>query len=506
MSRNLTIYRYGGRQNPFDDRGDGDAGGYGAPQPPRPPPGQFGGGPRPGGNRGPAMGRDDYSSSQNVEMASLTQNGAGFSGQGASSNSDPNFILNECRSIDDGVGQIEGNLNQLRMLQDRSLNEADAAGSQTQRQLDSLSSETMAMYRALTDRVRKVKSSPEASQARNTAQVNRVDRRLKAAINQYQQIESGFRQKSRDQLERQYRYVRPDADEREVRDAVEDAANGGGQIFQQALMQSDRRGQARAVLNAVQDRHEQMKKIEQQMIELAQLFQDMDTLIVQQDVQVAQIEQKGEEIVENLDKGNEEIVVAVETAKKTRKKKWICLGICITIVVVIAAIVAIYFLIINPPRGNNNNNNNNAAAPAATPVPTANANPKRSLGNGLPESEHVEFDGDRPIFNIYAQSKIVLTEDQLDSKTEEESSPLAHFAGKSSVQKRYVVTEDAGPSPDPTGPLGQGMSSMHSEGGKFKSSSRASEESPKSKRLALSGGKAYDIDSATLVVRATKTE
>ncbi|TLD24304.1 hypothetical protein PspLS_06725, partial [Pyricularia sp. CBS 133598] len=496
-------YRYGGRQNPFDDRGDGGAGGYGG-QPPRPPPGQFGGGPRPGGNRGPAMGRDDYSSSQNVEMASLTQNGAGFSGQGASGNSDPNFILNECRSIDDGVGQIEGNLNQLRMLQDRSLNEADAAGSQTQRQLDSLSSETMAMYRALTDRVRKVKSSPEASQARNTAQVNRVDRRLKAAINQYQQIESGFRQKSRDQLERQYRYVRPDADDREVRDAVEDAANGGGQIFQQALMQSDRRGQARAVLNAVQDRHEQMKKIEQQMIELAQLFQDMDTLIVQQDVQVAQIEQKGEEIVENLDKGNEEIVVAVETAKKTRKKKWICLGICITIVVVIAAIVAIYFLVISPPRPNNNNA---PAAPAATATPTANANPKRSLGNGLPEVEHVDFDGERPVFNIYAQSKIVLTEDEFDSKTEEESSPLAHFAGKSSVMKRYVVAEeDASPSPDPTGPLGQGISSMHSEGGEFKSTSWASDGSRKNKRLALPGGKAFDVDSAKLVVRATKTE
>ena len=291
------------------------------------------------------MGHDDYGSS-NVEMASLAQNAGSFAQQ----NSDPNFVLNECRSIDEGVGNIEQNLNQLRMLQERSLNEADAAGSQTQRQLDQVSSETMAMYRTLTDRVRKVKSSPEATSARNAAQVNRVDRRLKAAINSYQQIESGFRQKSRDQLERQYRYVRPDADEREVREAVEDAANGGGQIFQQALMQSDRRGQARVVLSAVQDRHEQLKKIEQQMIELAQLFQDMDTLIVQQEVQVAQIEQKGEEVVENLDKGNEEIHVAVETAKKTRKKKWICLGITVAIILIIAIGVGAW-IAINKPFG-----------------------------------------------------------------------------------------------------------------------------------------------------------
>jgi syntaxin 1B/2/3 len=92
-------------------------------------------------------------------------------------------------------------------------------------------------------------------------------------------------------------------------------------------MQSNRVGQARQALSAVQDRHAALQKIEQQMVELAQLFQDMDTLVVQQDVAVAQIEQKGEEVVENLDKGNEEIAVAVETAKKTRKKKWICLGI-----------------------------------------------------------------------------------------------------------------------------------------------------------------------------------
>ena len=63
------------------------------------------------------------------------------------------------------------------------------------------------------------------------------------------------------------------------------------------------------------------------MIELAQLFQDMDTLVVQQEVQVTQIEQKGEEVVENLDKGNEEIGTAVVSAKRTRKNKWICLGI-----------------------------------------------------------------------------------------------------------------------------------------------------------------------------------
>lgn len=256
----------------------------------------------------------------NVEMAPLTQNAGNISA------GDPNAILNECRDIDRGIEQVERNLEQLRMFQQRTLDDADSsASSAANRQLDSLSTDTMALYRTLTERVRTVKSSPDARSPKNAPQIGRVDRRLKQAITQYQQVESQFRKRTQDQMARQYRIVRPDATEQEVREAVEDTT--GGQVFSQALMQSDRQGRARAALSAVQDRHTALVKIERQMEELAQLFQDMDTLVVQQEAAITQIEQKGEEVVDNLDKGNEEIGVAVNTARKTRKKKWICLGI-----------------------------------------------------------------------------------------------------------------------------------------------------------------------------------
>ncbi|KAH6657890.1 t-SNARE [Truncatella angustata] len=270
-------------------------------------------------------------------MASLSQNTTTF---GASN---PNALLNECADIGRGIDTIDKNLQQMRMLQDRSLNEADSSASGTTRQLDSLSSETMAHYRTLVDRVRVLKSNPESQTPKNSPQVQRIDRRLKEAINAYQQVESQFRKKNQDQMARQYRIVRPDADESEVRAAVDDPT--GGQVFQQALMQSNRRGQAQSVLSAVQDRHAQLQKIEQQLIELAQLFQDMDTLVVQQEELVTNIEQKAEETVENFDKGNEEIGTAITTARGTRKKKWICLGIVVAIIVVIVVIVVVYMLV-----------------------------------------------------------------------------------------------------------------------------------------------------------------
>ncbi|KAJ8115716.1 hypothetical protein ONZ43_g4605 [Nemania bipapillata] len=321
--------QYGGQPNPFDDRNDG---GYGGGLPSRP---NY-------RNQAPSNNYNEYGSN-NVEMAPLAQNVDPFSDR------NPNSALDEISDINRGIDTIDRNLEQLRMLQQRSLDDADSsASSNTNRQLDQLSSETMAQYRSLTERVRQLKSKPE-NQQRFSQQVRRVDTRLKDAIRAYQQVESSFRKKTEEQMARQYRIVRPDATEAEVRAAVEDQT--GGQVFQQALMQSNRRGQAQAVLSAVQDRHAQLQKIERQMIELAQLFQDMDTLVMQQDVAVANIEQKGEQVVEDLGRGNQELGTAVNTARATRKKKWICLGIVVAIIIIVAIALAAYFA----PRASSNN-------------------------------------------------------------------------------------------------------------------------------------------------------
>jgi syntaxin 1B/2/3 len=270
--------------------------------------------------------------------------------------SDPNAILNDCRDIERSISDIESNnLEQIGALQQQMLQSTDtSSNSPPARQLDGLISETMQQYRSLTDRVRRIKGKPDANSAKNGPHVDRVDRRLRQAMNQFQVLESQFRNRMQEQMARQYRIVRPEASEDEVREAVEDTS---GQVFSQALMQSDRRGQSQAVLRKVEDRNRELAKIERQMVELAQLFQDLDTMVVQQEEAVTQIEQKGEEIVDNLDKGNEEIAVAVDTARSTRKKKWICFAIVVAIIAIIVIIVVVYFTVIKGGSGGGNNNN-----------------------------------------------------------------------------------------------------------------------------------------------------
>ncbi|KAL5346711.1 hypothetical protein ACLOAV_008418 [Pseudogymnoascus australis] len=241
---------------------------------------------------------------------------------------DPNAILNECREIDKGLDSIERNLETIRMLQQRALDDPDASQqSATNSQLDAKSSETMTMYRSFAARIKTLKQQPESGSPNNSPQLGKVGRRLNCAFNQYQIVESDFRKKLQVQMARQYKIVRPDASEAEVLGAVENTSSQ--EIFSQALLQSDRRGQSHQARINVQDRHAAIQKIESQMIELAQLFQDMEALVVQQEDSVTMIEQKGEEVQENLDKGTEHIGVAIKSARLRNRKKWYCLGIVV---------------------------------------------------------------------------------------------------------------------------------------------------------------------------------
>ena len=67
------------------------------------------------------------------------------------------------------------------------------------------------------------------------------------------------------------------------------------------------------------------------MIELAQLFQDVDAAIVEQEAPVQQIEKQAEQTHENVQGGNKHLDGAIDKARAIRWKKWVCLAICRTL-------------------------------------------------------------------------------------------------------------------------------------------------------------------------------
>ncbi|KAF2795526.1 t-SNARE [Melanomma pulvis-pyrius CBS 109.77] len=266
-----------------------------------------------------------YDDPSSVEMQPYGQSAGG---------ADPNAILNECREVDRALDQIDGQLDNLERIFKQVLARPDMPSGE----ITNLSTQIMTGYRALVARVKNIKSKPESGNPRNAPQVGKVDRRLKATINKYQNLEADFRRDSQQAAERQYRIVKPDATDEEVRQAVEDP---DAPIFQQALLSSDRRGQAQSSLRNVKERHEAIQKIEQQMVELAQLFQDLDQIVMQQEPLVENIEQKGEEIHSNVVQANTEIGGAIEKARSRNRKKWWCLLIVLLIIIVIAVVVGV---------------------------------------------------------------------------------------------------------------------------------------------------------------------
>ncbi|KAI5308324.1 Plasma membrane t-SNARE, secretory vesicle fusion, partial [Ascosphaera atra] len=253
---------------------------------------------------------------------------------------DPHTILNQCRDVDRGIDSVDQYVDQIGSIHKRLLSDADfAREGELRAQAEDLADQTKQLYRSLVERMKSIKRSPQAGSAMNSAQIGKVERRLKAAIESYQKMQVDFRKGFEDQAARQYRIVRPEATEAEVQEAVQDTANQ--QIFSQALIQSDRRGDAQKVSDLVRQRHADIQKIERDFEELAQMFADLDALVIQQEPAVQQIDEQGQTVVENIGEANQQIDSAIEKAKARNRKKWWCVLIAILIIIVIVVVIVV---------------------------------------------------------------------------------------------------------------------------------------------------------------------
>ena len=147
---------------------------------------------------------------------------------------DSRAILDDCQDIDRGIDSVLRNIDQIKYLQQRSLDDPDGGrDTKSARDLRSLNDDTQALTAALKDRIQKIKGRPGANETANRGQIGRVQRKLQEAIQTKQKIDSDFRKRLTEQNARQYRIVRPDASEAEVQQASEDPA--GMQVFSQAV-------------------------------------------------------------------------------------------------------------------------------------------------------------------------------------------------------------------------------------------------------------------------------
>ena len=263
-------------------------------------------------------------------------------------NHEDDFVtfMNEIQDINNTLDQYSNlitlvNNKQQNFVQELDLNEEDTE--YNSKQIDSLIAETQSLQQNLKSRIKNVQT--QAVQSKDQTKLDQAEtcrKRFLDMIQEYRSLEADNREEAKAQAERQYKIIKPDATDAELRAVADDSSNSQ-QYFQQALLQSNRRGEARTVLNEVQVRHRELLKLEKTMAELTQLFHDMEELVIEQDQAIQQIDEQVGTAQHDIEQGVGHTNKAVVSAKKARKKKLWCFFICVIIIVILAIILGVYF-------------------------------------------------------------------------------------------------------------------------------------------------------------------
>ncbi|RHZ67005.1 hypothetical protein Glove_303g104 [Diversispora epigaea] len=284
-----------------------------------------------GGNQGygyQQYGTQAYTS--NVELSQITN---------------VNSFFDEVSTIQDKIKQIQENINRIDESHSRSLGTINEDESSKQ-QLEALTINTRTILVEIKDKIRRLESlnlglPPDTGDLGvRRAQTENLRKKFMETLGNYQKMEYQNRQKYRARMERQYKIVNPQASEEEIESALDN--DEGAQVFAQSLMTATRYGAAKDALREVQERHNDIKKIEKTIEELANLFQEMQMVVEAQEVVVAKIEEHTVQVTNDLETGATLVDKALVSAQGARRKKWYCFVITIIIVIIIAVVLYIY--------------------------------------------------------------------------------------------------------------------------------------------------------------------
>jgi syntaxin 1B/2/3 len=136
---------------------------------------------------------------------------------------------------------------------------------------------------------------------------------------------------------RYYTVTGEHADEDTIDTIIE---TGNSETFLQKAIQEQGRGQVLETIREIQERHDAVKDIEKNLLELHQIFMDMATLVDAQGEQLNDIEQQVGKASSFIHRGTQQLQVAKNHQRGTRK--WCC--IAVILVIILLLIVAIPLL------------------------------------------------------------------------------------------------------------------------------------------------------------------
>ncbi|KAI4134811.1 MAG: hypothetical protein LQ347_001215 [Umbilicaria vellea] len=252
-------------------------------------------------------------------------------------------FLARIEAIRSSIATLTTHVSQIATLHQRSLSSPESASSA---ELEHKVTQTQILNTQIKDQIKRLEldaaKTPDAGLKRTKdTQVGGLKRGFKRELETYQQEESEYRQRYREQIARQYRIVNPNATDSEVNEAA--SADWGNEGVFQTALKSNRSSTANSALGAVRARHNEIQRIEATIADLGLLFQQLAEQVEVQEYATVQIEQGATHVVENVDKGNTQLDVANRHARRTRKMKWWCFFIVVLICCILGLVLGLYF-------------------------------------------------------------------------------------------------------------------------------------------------------------------
>ncbi|KAI9098746.1 t-SNARE [Phlyctochytrium arcticum] len=258
------------------------------------------------------------------------------------------IFFDELSTIKDNIAAIRRNVDSIESLHQKALNMvSEDETKQNAKELDRVMDKTNKLSGEVRQKLKAMdvenktmaKKAGQESDARiRASQHGAITKKFLDVMNDYKSIQQKYQEKYKQRLQRQFLIVKPQA----TADEVEKMMDGQqGPVFAQQIMQSGQRGEAKRALQDIQDRHQDIMRIEQSIIELQQLFMDMAVLVQAQGEMLNQIEIHVSNAAEHTDQGVQQLGKAIKLQKKARKK--MCIIICCLLLLMVAIALAVYF-------------------------------------------------------------------------------------------------------------------------------------------------------------------
>ncbi|KAJ5298303.1 uncharacterized protein N7443_006423 [Penicillium atrosanguineum] len=203
--------------------------------------------------------------------------------------------------------------------------------------IESIGSDIMGYFGASRNMLAELKGEANPDDQHIQAQVQYISDKIRQDIEAYRLSQSDFDRQMRSQVRRRYEIAHDDATPEEIDQGVESVIMGQEQVF------SDKRSQhVRDARAAVAQRSAAIRKIEQDLITLAELSREVAELVHQHEYAVVEIDKTANETHKNVQQANIHLDKGIRSVRNARKWKWWALFLCLLIVLIIVVVAVVW--------------------------------------------------------------------------------------------------------------------------------------------------------------------